>query len=146
MNRDEVVGELERVRTDFRALVRGASDAELGCRSDGTRWTNRQLLFHMLFGYLIVVTLRPLVQVFAHLPRPFSRGFAGCLQALTRPFHVVNFVGSLGGGRLLGRDGMARLLDLVVARLQGSVLRATDARLGRGMHFPVAGTRTSVTT
>ena len=26
--------------------------------SNGTRWTNRELLFHMLFGYLIVRTPR----------------------------------------------------------------------------------------
>jgi hypothetical protein len=91
----------------------------------------------MLFGYLIVTTLRPLVWVFAHSPRRLSRGFAGILQSLTRPFHVVNYLGSLGGGRLLGRTGMAWLLDVVVTRLQRSLRRATDAGLSRGMHFPV---------
>jgi hypothetical protein len=91
----------------------------------------------MLFGYLIVSVLRPLVWAFAHAPRPLSRGFARVLQSLTRPFHVVNYLGSLGGGRLLGRRGMAWVLDRVVARLQRAVLRASDHALSRGMHFPV---------
>jgi hypothetical protein len=137
VTRHHVVDELARVRADFRALLRDASDADLGRRSDGTRWTNRQLLFHMLFGYLIVATLRPLVWAFAHAPRPLSRGFARVLQSLTRPFHVVNYLGSLAGGRLLGRAGMAWLLDRVTIRLLTSLQGATDAGLSRGMHFPV---------
>jgi hypothetical protein len=137
MDRDGVVMELDRVRRDFRALLDGAGDAELRRRSNGTRWTNRQLLFHMLFGYLLVATLRPLVWAFAHSPRPVSRGFARCLDATARPFHVVNYLGSLGGGRLLGRAGMAWLMDTVVSRLQRSLRRAPDPALDRGMHFPV---------
>lgn len=137
MQRNDVVNELERVRGDFRTLLLGASNVELRAQSEGTRWTNRQLLFHMVFGYLIVATLRPLVWVFAHSPRPMSRAFAGCLQAVTRPFHVVNYLGSLGGGRLLGRAGMIWLLDLVTARLQASLRNAREAGLDRGMYFPV---------
>ena len=34
----------------------------------GTRWTNEQLLFHMLFGYMIVQRLLVLVKVFSRLP------------------------------------------------------------------------------
>jgi hypothetical protein len=137
VDRDDVVDELNRVRQDFRGLLDSAGDGDLRRRSSGTRWTNRQLLFHMLFGYLIVATLRPLVWAFAHSPRQVSRGFARCLDAAARPFHVVNYVGSLGGGRLLGRAGMAWLMDVVVSRLQRSIRRASEPALGRGMHFPV---------
>jgi DinB superfamily len=137
MDRDSVVTELDSVRTDFRALLENASSAELRRRSDGTRWTNRQLLFHMLFGYLLVTTLRPLVWAFAHCPSRVSRGFARCLDAAARPFHVVNYLGSLGGGRVLGTAGMAWLMDTVVSHLQRSLRRAPDQALARGMHFPV---------
>ncbi len=136
MNRDDVVEELGRAAADFRALVLTASDDDLGRRSDGTHWTNRQLLFHMLFGYQVVFVLRPLVWFFAHAPRVLSRGFATSLNAMTRPFHVVNYLGSLGGGRLLGRHGMAWVFDRITARLQASVRRADDRALARGMHFP----------
>ena len=54
MNRDGVIEELDRAAADFRTLVLSASDLDLGRRSHGTRWTNRQLLFHLLFGYQIV--------------------------------------------------------------------------------------------
>lgn len=133
----EVDAELDRVRVDFRALLEAADADDLRRPSNGTRWTNRQLLFHMLFGYLIVATLRPLVWLFARSPDRASQVFAGCLNACARPFHVVNYVGSLGGGRLLGRAGMAALMDLIVTGLQRSLRRVPQRSLSRGMHFPV---------
>jgi hypothetical protein len=42
--------ELERVRADLHRLVAEATAAELRRRTDGTRWTNQQMLFHMVFG------------------------------------------------------------------------------------------------
>jgi hypothetical protein len=56
LDRAAVHDELERARIEFRELLDKASAASLRRRSSGTRWTNRQLLFHMLFGYLIVHT------------------------------------------------------------------------------------------
>jgi hypothetical protein len=53
----------------------------------------------------------------ARLPRRVSGIFAAGLHAGTRPFHVINYVGSLGGGRVLGRSGMERLTDVVIGRL-----------------------------
>ena len=51
----------------------------------------------MLFGYLIVRTLLGLVRMFGRLPDSYSRVFAACLNSGTRPFHVVNYLGSCGG-------------------------------------------------
>ena len=65
MNRRDIHAELRRAQTDFHDLVARASAQDLRRRSDGTRWTNRQLLWHMVFGYLIVRTLLPLVHAFA---------------------------------------------------------------------------------
>ncbi len=55
---------------------------------------------------------------------------------MTRPFHVVNYLGSLGGGRLLGRRGMVWVFDRIAARLQASVRRGDDRAFARGMHLP----------
>ena len=137
MERREIQAELERVRVDFRRLVETASPAELSRPSDGTKWTNRQLLFHMLFGYLLVRVLIRLVRGFSRLPDGASRAFAAALNAATRPFHVVNYVGSLGGGRVLGRRRMARLMDRVTGSLQTALDRESDDVLERSMHFPV---------
>ena len=63
MDRAEMIAEMGRVEAEFAALVERAGRSDLRRRSSGTRWTNRQLLYHMVFGYLIVRTLMPLVHV-----------------------------------------------------------------------------------
>jgi hypothetical protein len=92
---------------------------------------------HMLFGYLLVRNLMILVKVFSRLPDGWSRRFAALLNAGTRPFHVVNYVGSLGGARVLGYSRMVRVMDRVVAGLVSRLERERPTALGRGMHFPV---------
>ena len=137
MDTSDIRSEMDRVRSDFRDLVDGATVAELRRPSDGTRWTNEQLLFHMLFGYLLVRNLLLLVRGFSRLPDRASQRFAATLNAGTRPFHVVNYWGSLGGIRVLGYARAERLMDRTVEALQASLGRASDAELGRAMHFPV---------
>jgi hypothetical protein len=127
--------ELERASVAFGDLVRGASRSDLRRRSNGTRWTNQQLLFHMVFGYLIVLRLLPLVRLFARLPDWASRGFAGLLNAAKVPFHVVNFVGSWGGGTVLGPRLQLRLMGRVIRGLHERIDREPDLR--PRMHFPV---------
>ncbi len=137
MDTDEIHAELDRVRADFRHLVDTATVAELRRPSDGTKWTNEQLLFHMLFGYLLVRNLRFLVRGFARLPDGASRRFAAALDSLTPAFHVVNYLGSLGGARVLGYARMERAMDRVTTSLQDSLRRQSTAQLDGGMHFPV---------
>jgi hypothetical protein len=122
---------------DFHRLVDNATTAELRQQSNGTRWTNDQLLFHMLFGYLVTRRLLWLVRAFAMLPPAWSRRFAQALNSATRPFHVVNYVGSLGGARVLGHGGMEHVMDSVTDELIRTLERASDEQLARGMHFPV---------
>lgn len=136
MDRLDIVAEMREADADFRVLLDAATSAELRRRSDGTKWTNEQLLFHMLFGYLVVRRLLPLVRILGRLPDGVSRRFAAVLNAGTGPFHVVNYVGSLGGGRVLGHAGMERTFDRVVNRLAASLVDASEAELARGMHFP----------
>ena len=47
---------------------------------------NEELLFHMVFGYMVVRALIPLVHVVSRLPEPVGRRFAALLNAGTRPF------------------------------------------------------------
>ncbi|WP_207555696.1 DinB family protein [Intrasporangium flavum] len=137
MTRVAIAEEMRAARDDFHDLVEHAPRSELRRRSNGTRWTNEQLLFHMLFGYLLVRNLLWLVRGFSHLPDAASRGFAAALDAATRPFHVVNYLGSLGGPRLLGRSGMERAMDRVTGSLVDLLDRADDRALRRSMHFPL---------
>ena len=137
MDARAIADELERARLDFHTLVDTATVAGLRRRSDGTRWTNRELLFHMLLGYLVVRTLLPLVRAFGLAPDRWSRRFAAVLNGATLPFHLVNYLGSVLGARLLSPTGMERLMDRVVGSLRSSSARTSARGRARGMHFPV---------
>jgi hypothetical protein len=67
MDRREITDEMRRAQADFHALVDRAAHDGLRRRTNGTRWTTKQLLWHMAFGYLIVRTLMPLVHVLGRL-------------------------------------------------------------------------------
>jgi hypothetical protein len=127
---------LERVRTDFHHLVAIAADDDWAKPTAGTRWTNEQLLFHMVFGYMVVERLLVLVRVFGYLPGSFSRGFARMLNAATRPFHVVNYHGSCLAARVYNRNRMGVKLDRVIDSLERSLIHQRDNAFRCGMHFP----------
>jgi hypothetical protein len=137
MDRQSVHDELERVRADFRQLVESADDDVLRRPSNGTRWNNRQLLFHMLLGYLIIRALLRLVRVFGRLPLVASRIYANVLNAATRPFDEVNFLGSYAAGHTVSPARMVVMFDHTVAKLHRRLDAETDADLARGMHYPI---------
>lgn len=136
-DRQSIHDEMNQACLVFRQLVADATKADLHRRSAGTRWTNQQLLFHMLFGYLIVLRLLPLVRVFGHLPDAASRVFASALDSATKPFHVVNYLGSYGGGTVISPDRMAAWLDRTVQALHQRLDAETAVSLQRRLHFPV---------
>ena len=100
--------EMDHAYATFHQLTRNASRSDLNRPSVGTRWTNQQLLFHMMFGYLIVRRLLPIVRFLGRRPDWASRSFAAVLNAATRPFHLVNYLGSWAGGSVLGPPGLRR--------------------------------------
>jgi len=130
----EIEQEMERARRAFRELIDHASAEDLRRLSDGTRWTNRQLLWHMVFGYLIVATLLPLVRTLGRLG--YSRRFAATLNAVRRPFHAINFLGSSAGGQILRPATMANVLDRTIADLRRQLATSSRDTLERRMHFP----------
>ena len=127
---------MERAQACFHDLLDAASDIDLRRRSNGTRWTNKQLLFHMLLGYLIVRALAVLVRLFGRLPTGASRAFARLLNAATTPFGMVNYLGSYLGGTMLTRRAMGALFDRVISALHRRLDREKDTDLARGMHYP----------
>jgi hypothetical protein len=138
VDRAAVQAEMEQARAEFRVLLSQASPADLRRRSNGTRWTNRELLFHMLFGYFIVRTLMPLVHASGKLPQGWSRRFAATLNAGRRPFHLINYVGSWGGGHLVPTAAMNALMNRTIRALQRKFVAESDTSLALTMHFPVS--------
>jgi len=134
--RDEILAGYSRARRDLGALLQGAAPADLQRRSDGTRWTNEELLFHMVFGYMVVRALLPLVHVVGRLPRPVGRAFAAVLNAGTRPFDVVNYWGSRAAARVYNTRRMSRKLDKTIAALSRRLEHENSKSLARSMPFP----------
>ena len=134
--RDQVARELAEAPAAYRALLHAATPATLRQRTRGTRWTNREMLFHLLLGYLLVRNLRPIVWFMSRLPRPLQLGFAATLNACTRPFHVMNYVASVIGGRAVGLRRLDTMFTDVTATLAGRLAAATAVDLQRTMAFP----------
>jgi hypothetical protein len=128
--------EMEQARHDFRRLIGDATPADLRRPSDGTKWTNQQLLFHMLFGYLIVRTLMVLARVFGLLPDGASKALARLLDAAHRPFDLINYLGSCAGARIIPPRRMPGMIDRVITALERHLEREPEPALRRGMHFP----------
>ncbi len=137
VDRRSIHEQLERARTDLHHLVAGATTAGLRRRTDGTRWTNQQMLWHMVFGYIIVSRLLRLVRLFGRLPDPFSQAFAAVLNAGTRPFHHFNYLGSVGGALVFHGPRLTRELDRTIDRLHRRLDAESEAALAWRMHFPV---------
>jgi hypothetical protein len=137
MDTGDIHAELERVAADFHRLLESATGTELAMPTNGTKWTNKQLLFHMLFGFILVRVLLGLVRGFGRLPPAASRAFAAVLNAGTRPFHVVNYLSALPGGAVLGRPTMGRLMDGTTRHLRRRLARESERTLQLAMHFPL---------
>jgi len=128
--------DLERARTDFQYLLSLVGEHEWKKPTRGTRWTNEQLLFHMVFGYMVVQRLRILVWLFGHLPDGVSRRFAQALNAGTPLFDWINYYGTNLAALVYNRKRMGKKLDGVIHALQRSLARQDQKALSRGMHFP----------
>jgi hypothetical protein len=134
---------MEQARQEFRRLLDGATAADLRRLSDGTKWTNQQLLFHMLLGYLVVRALLTLTRLFGRLPGGASATFARLLDSTRRPFHLVNYLGSRAGARLIPPARMGSMLDAVTMALEGHLDRKQTRACTAACITPPPGTRCS---
>ncbi|MCX5582899.1 DinB family protein [Streptomyces erythrochromogenes] len=137
MDRQGVYEDYERARQTFHHLLDTASQDDLARPTRGTKWTNEQLLWHMLFGYMVVRALLVLVRVFSRLPRRVSMVFARVLNAATVPFDLINYLGPCGEVKVYGPRRMGAAFDRVTGSLQRHLAAESEAGLARGMHYPV---------
>jgi DinB superfamily len=138
VDRRVISREMDEARARLHQLLADADAADLRRRSHGTRWTNEQLLLHMVFGYLIVRVLLRLVRLVSRLPAPVGRAWAGLLDSARRPFRVVNYWGSVAAARVFDHTRMGRLCDRTIAALQRHFEQEAETALRRGMPFPTS--------
>ena len=136
IDRAALAADLERARIEFHRLIEAAGPEDWGRPTSGTRWTNEQLLFHMVFGYMVVQRLLVLVRIFSRLPGPVSGTFANSLDAATKPFHIINYYGSCAAALVYNRRRMGAKMDRVIASLQRKLARENDADFACGMRYP----------
>lgn len=134
---DPVKADLLWIAADFRNIIMGAAGEELDLPTIGTRWTNRQLLFHMALGQNIALAGIPLLGLFSHLPPAASRNWSRLLNACARPYNWVNWAGSAAGGQVLKPTGMLRMMERTTRIIVNWYDHADNRALGRGMTMPV---------
>ncbi|MGA5466746.1 DinB family protein [Mycobacterium sp. NPDC050041] len=135
-DRAAIAADLERARADLHHLLAAATDDDWNKATVGTRWTNEQLLFHMVFAYMLVRRLLIIVRILGRLPVRVSRGFARMLDVATPPFHVINYYGSCAASLFYNRRRMGKKMDREIGKLQRSLDRENNTSLRRGMHYP----------
>jgi hypothetical protein len=124
------------VAEDVGRIVGTVRVSELGAPTRGTRWTNRQLLFHMVLGQNIARTSIPLFGAFSRLPPGASRVWSAGLEAFTGPYNWVNWAGAVVGARVMGVGSMGRMMDRTTRAIVRWYDRAGAEDLGRGMSVP----------
>ncbi|BCT75153.1 hypothetical protein SCMU_09950 [Sinomonas cyclohexanicum] len=124
------------IAEDFGLIVGTVQASELGAPTRGTRWTNRQLLFHMVLGQNIALTSIPLFGAFSRLPPAASRAWSAALEACTGPYDWVNWAGAVAGARVLGVGAMGRMMDRTTRVIVNWYDRAGPGALARGMSVP----------
>lgn len=97
----------------------------------------------MVFGYMVVRTLLPLVHIISRLPKPAGKAFAALLNAGTRPFNVINYWGSRGAALVHNRQRMDRKLEKTITAINRRLERDSPTSLSRTMPFPTGGTHSS---
>ena len=136
LDRQRIRDELQERRQIFRVTLDSSSAEDLKRPSIGTRWTNEELLFHLLFGYVIVIVLIGMAKLLGRLPRPATKPFASLLNTLTGSFNVANYWGSRLGAKVYTPRRMGPEFERVIASMSKKLDRATEDSLQRGMHYP----------
>src|SRR5215472_16843437 len=95
--------ELEETRRQFHALLGSLSAADWDAPSRNPAWTNGQLIFHMLFAFMLIPSLFWLIRFWSRLPDRYSRAFARVLDLSTPLFNRVNALGPRGQAVIFGR-------------------------------------------
>ena len=126
------------IAADFARIIEGADPAELDAPTRGTRWTNRQLLFHLVLGQNIALSAIPLLGVFSRLPPSFSGAWSRLLEAVAGPYNWVNWAGSAAAGRIMSLGAMRRMMDRTTRILVSWYDQADKDSLSRGMRMPVS--------
>ena len=135
--RRQLRADLETARQEFHVMVAMVPNEAWTAPSKNPGWTNGQLLFHILLGFILVRPLASLLVLFGHLPGSWTRGFARLLDSSTPLFHRINAIGPRAAARILGRTGVLRKFDQVHRGVLARLERVQPSQWSLIMRYPV---------
>jgi hypothetical protein len=127
---------LDQARTDFHELLGSLSDEDLKRQSKNEGWTNGEILFHIMFAFLLILTLVPMIRFWSRLPKRYSKVFANILNFSTVPFNWINGFAPRVGAKVFTRSRFDRMFDKVYARLIKLLVSVKDNEWNSGMYYP----------
>jgi hypothetical protein len=133
---DLIRSDLDATRSVFHAILGTLSEEDFRRQSLNPGWTNGEILAHMLFGFIVVIVLLPMVRAWGRLPEESSKPFARLLNSLTGPFNWFNAWGARMQGNVFTHKQIGPLYDRVYGALLNSVASLEDEEWERGMYFP----------
>ena len=134
--RTRLKAELLAAHQEFHAMAAAIPEHGWAAPSNNPGWTNGQVLFHVLLGFLLVPPLARLLVLFGHLPRSWGRAFAGLLNLATPLFHRINALGPRAAARTLGRAGVLRRFDQVHAGILKRLAKVQPRQWTLAMAYP----------
>ena len=128
--------EMESTSSTFHTLLDSLSDEDLRRKSNNPGWSNGEILFHMVFAFMILSALIPLVKFFGHLPKSYSKLFVGMLNSFTWFFNWINAVGARGGGRVYTSRNIGKKYDKVHNSILKKLASIKENEWQSGMYYP----------
>jgi hypothetical protein len=127
---------LIRARSDFHQLLDSLSEDDLKRQSKNEGWKNREILFHMVFGFQLILVLGPMLRFWSRLPDRYSKMFANALNFSTGPFNWINGMAPRVGGRIFTGRRLRRRFESIHRSLIRLVDSIDEHELDAGMHYP----------
>jgi hypothetical protein len=133
---DAIRDDLAEAGRRFHELVDSMSDSDWKTPSRNPAWTNGQVVYHVLFGFILIPALFGMIRFWSRMPPRFSRSFARALNWSTPVFNLANSLGPKGQAALFGQKRAIPIFD----RVHRAILRRVDSleqgEWRRGMYYP----------
>src|SRR5215213_4472758 len=134
--RRAIKSRLAQTRSEFHILLDSFSDGDLEKRSNNEGWTNGEILFHMMFAFILILTLVPMMRFWSRLPNPYSKKFADILNFFIMPFNWINGLAPRAGGKIFARSRLGIWFDKFYASIIRLVDSVKENEWESGMYYP----------
>src|SRR6266536_6160238 len=112
--RSSATADIESARLTFHLLVNSLPDSALNKRSANPGWTNGQIIWHIVFAFILTPILIVILRFFGRLPRRWSKLFASALNYSTPVFNLVNAIGPRIAVKIFPRKLIVKLFDHII--------------------------------